>query len=115
MNEPIAPPVELELVGHLTALALAQQLKATEQRIPAQGQASLLVDCSLMTGYDADARELFVKWNSDHKQHIRRVAVITDNGLWHVVVSAMSLASRRSMKAFSVRADGVAWLGGSGA
>lgn len=73
------------------------------------GQVALLVDCSRMTGYDADARALFVAWNGDHKQHIERVAIITENGLWHVVVSAMSLASGRKMKAFSARDDAVAW------
>jgi hypothetical protein len=62
-----------------------------------------------MTGYDSDARSLFVAWNADHKKRIRCVAVITDKALWHVVVSAMSLASRQRIKAFYVREEGVGW------
>lgn len=109
MTRAPSSPVEIQLTGHLTAAALHDLLKQASQSIPMRGQTALVIDCLGMTGYDSDARSLFVGWNSDHKKRISRVAVITEKVLWHVVVSAMSLASRQRIKAFHARDEGLSW------
>lgn len=115
MSDSATHLVEVNLSEHLTAAALRDALEKSGAQLPRDGQIALLVDCSRMTGYDADARALFVAWNRDHKKRIDRVAIITDNGLWHVVVSAMALASGRKMKAFQSRAEAVSWTNQTGA
>jgi len=70
----------------------------------------LLVDCLGMTGYDADARAAFVSWHRGHRELIRRTAILTDKPLWHMIVSAMSLASGTPMRAFDERRAALAWL-----
>ena len=73
------------------------------------GGCALVVDAREMTGYDVDARARFVEWNSQHRARIRRVAIITDKLAWRAVISAMSLATRQPMKAFSLAEDAEKW------
>jgi hypothetical protein len=108
---PLAPPVQVDLVGHLARNALAVALdRATSSIAQAPGPIELLVDCRQMTGYDADARALFVSWNSSHRSRIRRVAVLTVNPVWHMVIAAMAVASGQKMKDFARPDAAVAWL-----
>ncbi len=100
----------LSLPGHLTRASLASEL----ERVPSDAQPSeagtLLVDCGAMTGYDPDARALFVEWNREHRDRFRRVAVVTQKKLWHMVIAAMSLASQQEMRAFSSSSEAEEWL-----
>jgi hypothetical protein len=103
--------VVIELDGYLSDRALRSALSvASEQIAAADDQRHLLVDCSTMTGYDASAREMFVDWNSRHKTKVKGVAVVTQKTLWHVVVSAMALASGQRMKAFDSRREALLWI-----
>ena len=63
-----------------------------------------------MTGYDREAREEFVAWHRQSASHVVRVAVVTENMLWHLVVSAMALASGKAMKPFDSMAAAQNWL-----
>jgi hypothetical protein len=63
-----------------------------------------------MTGYDADARQRFVDWNRDCLLHVPRVAVVTTNPFWHLVVSAMGLAAGKQIKPFSDKMTAIDWL-----
>jgi SpoIIAA-like len=103
--------VEVVLTGHLTRAKLVQALTPAEAAIAA-GSASvaLLVDCSAMSGYDTEAREYFVAWNKRSGGRVRRLAVVTERTMWHLVVSGMALASGQLMKAFDGRAAAVLWL-----
>ena len=106
-----AAPVQVDLVGHLTRHVLAVALdRATSSIAQASQPVVLLVDCRQMTGYDADARALFVSWNSSHRARIRRVAILTTNPVWHMVIAAMAVASGQKMKAFNGPDAAVAWL-----
>jgi hypothetical protein len=108
---PPAAILEIELVDHLTAPALATGLEPLTERLRSMPPACrLMVDCRKMTGYEAGARALFVQWNQAHRDRIDRVAVVTDNRLWHMVVSAMSLASGQSMRAFADPKLARTWL-----
>ncbi len=84
----------IRLTGHLTEEQLDRSLPSIT------GTCALVVDAREMTGYDVEARRRFVEWNRQHRQHIRRVAVVTTRILWRAVISAMSLASRQTMEAF---------------
>ena len=110
--------VVVPLVNHLTAAALRVALSPATQLLRAGSRLLLLVDCVGMTGYDAEARAQFVSWNAAHRHRIDRVAIVTDNALWHMVIAAMSLASaagdaavqdlgRRPRLARGARAPGV--------
>lgn len=72
--------------------------------------AAMIVECLAMTGYDSEARARFVDWHRDHRGKIRAVAVVTDNRLWHMVVSVMSLASSQRMRAFETVQAADVWL-----
>ena len=65
-----------------------------------------------MSGYDPAARELFVEWNGRWRSSIQRVAIVTERRLWTMVITAMGLASRQSMRAFAQPSDASTWLAG---
>ncbi len=97
----------VRLVGHLTADALQRALMAQRSSTT---PGPLLVDCREMTGYDLEARHVFVEWNKRNAALVTRVAIVTTNTVWLMVISAMSLASGRAMKAFDTVEGALAWL-----
>lgn len=101
----------LRLDEHLTHAKLESGLAPITAAIDAGRSNALIVDCRTMTGYDHDARALFVDWNSKHRKHLRGVAILTDNRLWWMVITAMALASRQTMRPFSTEPEALAWLG----
>lgn len=101
----------VELSGHLTEAALAQQLGTIrETALLSVYKPGLIVDCRAMTGYDAQARELFTAWNARHRHRLMAVAVITENRLWHMILATMSMASKQQIKPFSRVQDAQLWL-----
>ena len=97
--------VTVTLHGHLTRGDLEQALA------PVNGDGVLLVvDCRKMTGYDLDTRHAFIAWNRTMRGHVRRVAVVTENVLWHMVVATMALAAGQQIRAFKESAEATAWL-----
>ena len=61
-----------------------------------------------MTGYEPGARGVFVEWNRANRGRVRRVAILTDNLLWRMVISVMSLAATVDMKPFGDRSEATA-------
>jgi len=101
----------VELTGHLTEAALTLQLsKVREADLLSVYKPGLIVDCRAMTGYDAQARELFTVWNARHRHRLMAVAVITENRLWHMILATMSMASKQQIKPFSRVQDAQQWL-----
>jgi len=103
-----SPIVTLTLRGHLTRTSLQIELGRAESELRAG--TSMIVDCAAMDDYDADARTLFVDWHREHRKQFGSVAVITDKRLWHMLVSAMSLASGKRMRAFNDLGEARSWL-----
>ncbi|MBI5494909.1 MAG: STAS/SEC14 domain-containing protein [Deltaproteobacteria bacterium] len=103
--------VTITLEGNLSAGSLSDALKPLGARLeePA-AKVSVVFDVRTMTGYDVDARHAFVDWHRRHKDRVRAVAIVTDNSMWHVVISAMSLASGQQMKPFSDPSAAQEWL-----
>ncbi|MGE0784078.1 MAG: STAS/SEC14 domain-containing protein [Sandaracinaceae bacterium] len=101
--------VTLRLSGHLTREALEAELVDV---VPAleESACEVLVDCHTMTGYDSEARAAFVEFLRAHRSNMRRIAVVTDKTLWHMVVSTMALASGVAMRAFSDAESAQHWL-----
>lgn len=106
--EPTRVPETLLLQGHLDVANLDRALAELEGRITPGTR--LIVDCTEMTDYDGDARAHFVTWHREHREHIAAVAILTHKPLWHMIVSAMALASGQRMKAFDDRGAAHAWL-----
>jgi hypothetical protein len=98
------------LTGHLTVNQLTAALTPVVSRTDQTTEVPLLFDCLHMTGYDTEARERFVEWHKKQGKQITRVAILTTNPIWSVVIAAMALASGHSMKAFSRRAEAESWL-----
>jgi MFS superfamily sulfate permease-like transporter len=105
----VREPVVGRLEGHLTRAQLEQVLSDIAEQLRTRGSAPVLLDCSAMDGYDLDARHAFVEWNKQWKTHVTRVAIVTSNRLYHVVIATMSLASGQAMKGFAQREDALAW------
>jgi hypothetical protein len=114
MGSPSANIARLTLGGRLTKPDLRAALVSVERSWQGDQPIPLLIDCRTMDGYESDARALFVQWNSENRAHISRVAVVTDRGLWHVVVSAMALASGQKLKAFYDWDEATSWLAEGG-
>lgn len=101
----------LTLTGHLTVEALTESLGPVEAQLPAGGPAPLIVDATQMTGYAAEARNLFVRRILSLRPRLGRIAIITGNPLWHMVIATMRLSTGTEMRAFHELADGRAWAG----
>ena len=57
-----------------------------------------------------EARERFVEWNRQHRARLRAVAVVTENRMYHMVISAMAMASGQRMKGFATFDAAHAWV-----
>ncbi len=86
--------------GHLTAHEVTVALRDIERKAEGDAAMLLVVDCSEMSGYDAEARARFVDWHRATRDRIGAVGVVTENLLWPMVVRAMSMASGVEMRAF---------------
>jgi hypothetical protein len=108
----VARICDVTLRAHLTATDLKRALDDAEVCLGTKRDpAALLVDVSEMTGYENDARSMFVSWNAAHREHVTAVAIVTTNTLWAMVIAAMSLASRQKMKCFPTRSSAETWCG----
>lgn len=104
-------PLQITLQGHLTNRQLRQAFDTLEVEFGrSTAPHNLIVDCSGMTGYDMAARSTFVEWNKRWRGEISRVAIITDNQLWHMVISVMAKATRQPMKPFVNLENAQEWI-----
>lgn len=103
--------VEVHLEGHLSRDALERALERVVPHLSrAAGLAGLFIDCRGMTDYDLDARHAFVEWNRKWRPRVRRVAIVTSNRLYHMVIGGMALASGQAMRAFADADAARGWL-----
>lgn len=105
--------IAIELVGYLSAESLESRLAPVREQladVAIAQRACLLVDAQRMTDYDPAASALFVRFGADQRKRLRRVAIVTNNKLWLMVIAAMSLASGQSMRGFATRELASAWL-----
>ena len=93
----------VELEGHLTRGVL-------EERLAAANSPRVLIDCRQMVSYDLDARHAFSAWNTDHKDSVRRVAVVTPRAAWHMIISTIALVSGQHIRAFDDVEAARRWL-----
>jgi hypothetical protein len=96
---------QVSLSGHLTEDELTSALRPCPELAE-----HVVIDCTQMSGYDLAARHAFVAWNRRHPS-IARVAIVTTNRVWHMVVGAMALASQKKMRCFDTLRDAQGWLG----
>jgi hypothetical protein len=109
-----APDVRrLELSGRVTQSSLEEALRDVESRLGSVGT-TLLIDARRMESYEPGARDAFVRWNTERRDVLRAVAVLTENALWHAVVAAMGFASAQKLRAFRSESEAVAWLSSHG-
>ena len=108
-TRPTLTPIVGRLEGHLTRAQLEQVLAEIAEQLQVCELAPVLLDCSTMDGYELDARHAFVDWNKQWKSRVTRVAIVTRNRLYHVVIATMSLASGQAMKGFAEYEDALAW------
>jgi hypothetical protein len=106
--------LRITLTGHLTRSSLSATLHAVEGNLKSDNR-PLIVDCRRMTGYDADARTLFVEWNTRYRARLSAVAVVGDAAFGPLLVSAMALAARQKMKVFRDEPSALAWANGAAA
>ncbi len=99
--------VEIGLSGFLTEEGLRRHL---DQLRPKGTPRRLLVDCQQMRGCEPKAKELFVAWNRDHRHVVDRVAVVSSNFIYRMMVSVMALRAEQTMRAFSDRDSALRWL-----
>jgi hypothetical protein len=108
-SPPAKGVVVLSLRGTLTVGTLTKALRDVEPGLRVGSPIGVVVDALQMTGYEAAAREQFVSWHHQRRECISRVAVVTENRLWHMVVRAMSFAARVPMQPFRELGPAMAW------
>ena len=103
--------LEVNLEGHLTVATLARALQPLNDALTSLPKnVKVVFDCRNMTGYDREARHRFVEWHRTHLPSTARIAIITNNVLWHLVISTMALAAARTMRPFSDKPAAYRWL-----
>lgn len=101
----------LLLDGTLTNSTLQRVFAEIQPALDASvDKVAILVNCLNMSNYELAARSSFVTWNARNRAKIDRVAVVTTKTVWHVVVSAMALASGQKMRAFHTLTQAEQWL-----
>ena len=108
LSSPVLTPEvpTVTFVGHLERAWLKDTLEGLEVRTGM----GLLVDCSQMTSYEREARTFFVDWHRKNREVIAAVAIVTDNMLYRMIISAMSMASGQTMRAFDDVSSAQHWL-----
>ncbi len=103
-------PLQIILTGHLTPAQLEKVFKEVAPELEKSSERrGLVVDCTTMTSYDMAARSNFVEWNSQWRPKIKRVAIVTDKFLWHMVINVMATASGQTMKPFTTLEMAIKW------
>lgn len=105
----MASTLRLTMTGHLTTLRLASALGVLEKDWGSENH-PLIVDFRRVTGYDPDARVLFIDWNKRHRARLRAVAILSENSFWPVMVSAMALATKQRMRVFTDERSALDWV-----
>lgn len=101
--------IELSFEGRLEASKVEELLDDIESR-SRDRPFRLLVDCSRMKGYEADARRAFAHWQSKRGLKLDRTAIITTERMWHAMVTAMAVLVDRPMRVLDTRELALDWL-----
>ena len=101
--------VRVTLHGHLTKEQLERELGVPALQ-SVKGKIGLFVDCLQMKSYDTEARSYFVEWHKKMQPHIEKTAVVLNQPVWRIVVSAMGLAASMPMTAFDTSVEAERWL-----
>lgn len=105
----MASALRLTLTGHLTSARLGTALGVLEGDLGAENR-PLIVDFRQVTGYDPEARILFIDWNKRLRSRLRAVAILSANSFWPVMVSAMALATKQRMRVFADERSALEWV-----
>jgi hypothetical protein len=108
-GETMASALRLTLTGHLTSARLGTALGVLEGDLGAENR-PLIVDFRQVTGYDPEARILFIDWNKRLRSRLRAVAILSANSFWPVMVSAMALATKQRMRVFADERSALEWV-----
>ena len=102
--------LQISLRGHLTRNQLEQAFDSIEADLESStSPLNLIVDCSSMTGYDMAARSTFIEWNKKWRRSINKVAIVTENTLFHMVIRIMAKVTSQQMKYFTDLGSAVEW------
>lgn len=105
------PVLTAKIVGHLDKQNLSGALGPLDAQLAGVGPegAAVLFDISGMTSYDGEARTAYIQWQTLQRDRLQRIAVVTQRTLWHMVIAAIGLASKVSVKTFSTVAEARRW------
>jgi hypothetical protein len=104
--------VSVRLKDTVTDRDVYQSIQRAEETLDRIGRARLMIDCRRVEGYEGDARDRLTKWARTQRDRVDRVAVVTDNVLWQMVLRTSSLASQQAMRGFTDIEDAFDWLSG---
>ncbi len=104
--------VSVRLLGTVSEHGVYESVQRAEETLDRLGRARLMIDCRRVEGYEGDSRDRIVKWARSQRDRVDRVAIVTDNVLWQMVLRTSSLASRQSMRGFTDIEDAFDWLSG---
>lgn len=104
--------VSVRLKGMVGEHGVHQSVQRAEETLDRLGRARLMIDCRRVEGYEGTARDRIVRWARSQRDRVDRVAVVTDNVLWQMVLRTSSLASAQAMRGFTDIEDAFDWLSG---
>jgi hypothetical protein len=96
--------------GYLSEEELVKRLAPVDAELARFPTApyGVVVDILRMTGYSPEARSAYIAWHQRLRDNIKGVAVVTNNMLWRMVITAIGLTV--PLRAFDANQDAVRWL-----
>ena len=101
--------VEVQAKGHLTECVMGQLLSDVEYNMP-DGDFGILFLTSDMCGYDMGARPVFIQWLNKNVDRVRRLAIVSEKQLWHLLLSSMANSIDTKMAIFYEEEGARDWL-----
>lgn len=102
--------VSVRLLGVIGEQGVHESVQRAEETLDRLGRARLLIDSRRVERYEGEARDRIVRWARSQRDRVDRVAIVTDNVLWQMVLRTSSLSSSQAMRGFTDIEDAFDWV-----
>jgi hypothetical protein len=104
--------VSIRFRGVVDDRSLRESLERAEETLDRLGRARLLLDCRLVETYAGDARNHLMSWSRAQGDRVDRVAIVTEQVLWSMVIRTSSIGTTQKMRPFADIDEAFDWLSG---
>lgn len=101
--------VQVSLERHCTPEVAARALNEAGESFAHDSPVGVIIDMLGVSIYEMASRSIFVEWANANKAFIHRIAAVTGNAAWHIIISTMNSDIDVEMCPFYVIEDAEKW------